>query len=438
MKVVVVGGGKTGISVAKFYRKMGHKVIINDIKREEEFTPEELKNIKAVAEFAGGGHSRELLNSADRIVVSPGVPPGLIKNLVEDEEKLKGDIEDAYEWVGGNVIGVTGTKGKTSFSLLISKVLEEEGYKVFTGGNIGTPYIDAYGKNCDYIVLELSSFQLEWVERFHPKIAILLNLKPDHLDRYKDMKEYFSAKVKIFKNQEKGDIAILSAEIPFINTLHLKSDCFFFSTEREVERGAYKISEKVKVNVKKEKEFIFDRDILLRVLSWENLLAYLVFSEAFGIKEETYIKVLKSFTPPPHRLQKIGEWEGIEFFNDSKSTTPASVMNALKILDAPIILIMGGRNKNLSFYELREEIGKKAKAVLLFGESKEEIKGEIKNCGAEIFVTNTLEEAVQLAIKIGQKGDRVLFSPGCASFDMFRNYEERGEKFIEAVRRFTG
>jgi len=438
MKVVVVGGGKTGISVARFYRKMGHEVIINDIKREEDFSAEEMKNIKMVAEFTGGGHSEELLNSADRIVVSPGVPPASIKKLVKNEKKLKGDIEDAYEWVDGNVIGITGTKGKTSFSMLISRLLEEGGYKVFTGGNIGTPYIEAYGKNYDYIVLELSSFQLEWVEKFRPKVAVLLNLKPDHFDRYKDMNEYFAAKARIFKNQEEEDIAILSADIPCVNALRVRSKCFFFSTEKEVERGAYKISEKVKVNVRKEKEFLFEKDVLLRVLSWENLLAYLVFSEVFGIKEETYINVLKSFSPPPHRLQKIGKWKGMEFFNDSKSTTPASVMNALKIIDPPIILLMGGRNKNLSFSPLREEIGKKVKAVLLFGESKEEIKKDIENCGAEIFVADALDEAIQIALKIGREGDKVLFSPGCASFDMFRNYEERGEKFVETVRRHIG
>jgi len=438
MKVVIVGGGKTGVSVARFYRRMGYEVIINDIKKEEEFSTEEMKKIKEVSEFIGGGHSREIFNFAERIIVSPGVPPSSILKFVEDKKKVKGDVEDAYEWVGGNVIGITGTKGKTSFSLLISKVLEEAGYKVFTGGNIGTPYIDAYGKDYDYIVLELSSFQLEWVEKFRPEIAILLNLKPDHLDRYKDMSEYFTAKAKIFKNQEKDDIAIISAEVPFMNDFYLKSNTFFFSTEKEVDRGAYKISDRVVLKVSGVKEFHFDKEVLMRVLSWDNLLAYLIFSEAFGIKEDTYIRVLKSFTPPPHRLQKVGEWKGIEFYNDSKSTTPASVMNALKIIDAPIILIMGGRNKNLSFYDLREEIRNKAKGVVLFGESREAIRNEIENCGSDVFVVQNLEEAVETAVKIGRKGDRILFSPGCASFDMFRNYEERGERFMEIVKRYTG
>lgn len=437
MKVVVVGGGKTGISVAGFYRKMGYEVIINDIKREEEFSPEEMREIKKVAEFVGGGHSREVFNFAQRIIVSPGVPPSSILKFVRDRDKVKGDVEDAYEWVDGNVIGITGTKGKTSFSLLISKVLGEAGYKVFTGGNIGTPYIEAYGKDYDYIVLELSSFQLEWVEKFRPEVAVLLNLKPDHLDRYKDMGEYFEAKARIFKNQEKDDIAIISADIPFINDFYVKSQTFFFSTEKEVDRGAYKISDRVVLKVSGVKEFLFDKEVLMRVLSWDNLLAYLIFSEVFGIKEDTYMSVLKSFTPPPHRLQKAGEWKGIEFYNDSKSTTPASVMNALKIIDAPIILIMGGRNKNLSFYDLREEIRNKAKCVILFGESREEIKNEIEGCGTDIFVVQNLEEAVEIAVKIGRKGDRILFSPGCTSFDMFRNYEERGERFIEIVKRYT-
>lgn len=436
MKVVVVGGGKTGISVAKFYSTMGYEVIINDIKSEKEFPPEEMKKIKEFAEFVGGGHSKEIFEGAERIVVSPGIPPSFIEKFVEDKGRLRGDIEDAYEWVDGTIIGVTGTKGKTSFSLLISKLLEEKGYRVFTGGNIGRPYIEAKGGNYDYIVLELSSFQLEWVEKFRPKIAVFLNLKPDHLDRYKDMAEYFSAKAKIFKNQKEGDIGIISADLPF--DFHLKGENYFFSTEKEVKRGAYKISEKVILNMAERKEFLFEKNILMRVLSRENLLAYLIFSEVLGIEEELYMKVLKSFTPPPHRLQKVGEWNGIEFYNDSKSTAPSSVMNALKIFDPPIILIMGGRNKNLSFYDLREEIRNKAKCIILFGESKDEIKKEVGNCGVDTFLVHDLESAVELAMRMGSKGDKVLFSPGCSSFDMFRNYEERGEKFIEIFRRYSG
>ncbi len=437
MKAVVIGGGKTGISVARFYRKMGYDVIINDIKRENDFSPDDMKKIKEVAEFVGGGHSKEIFDGAKRIVVSPGVPPFSIKKFVDDERKLKGDIEDAYEWIDGNVIGITGTKGKTSFSLLISMVLKSAGYSVFTGGNIGVPYIEAYGGNYDYIVLELSSFQLEWVEKFRPKVAVLLNLKEDHLDRYKDMREYFVAKAKIFKNQKEEDIAIVSADIPFIKGFKLKGNTFFFSTENEVERGAYKFSDRAVLKVFERKEFPVEKEVLMRVLSWENTLAYLIFCEVMGIKEEIYLRVLRSFAPPPHRLQKFGEFNGMKFYNDSKSTTPASVMNALQIIDPPIILIMGGRNKNLSFYGLRDEIRKKVRSLVLFGESKEEIKREIENCGVDIFIAQNLEEAVEIVMRIGRSGDRVLFSPGCASFDMFRNYEERGERFMELLRKYS-
>lgn len=436
MKVLVVGAGKTGLSVARFYRERGDDVVINDIKNEGDFSQEEMEEIKKVAEFRGGGHPEELFRWAERIVVSPGISPSVLPLFKEEREKFKGDVEDAFRWIDGRIIGVTGTKGKTSFCMLLSEVLSAAGFRVFAGGNIGIPYIEARKEDYDWLVLELSSFQLEWIEEFRPRVGILLNLKPDHLDRYANMEEYLYAKMKLFANQREGDTAILSADIPLLKNFKSRAEILWFSREGKVEKGVWKEGERVFAVISAKKDFTFDRKILRKVLSWENLLAYIAFCESLSIEEKLYLDVLMRFSPPPHRLELVAEWNGIEFYNDSKSTTPFSVMNAIEIIPPPLILIMGGRNKNLSFVELRERMPGMVKAVVLFGESRWKIREDIEGSGVPVYVVDGLEEAVKEALKNAEKGDRVVFSPGCASFDMFKNYAERGKKFVEVLKEY--
>lgn len=432
MKVVVVGAGITGKAVAKYYKKKGAEVVINDVKKINEFSDEERREIMRIGKFIGGGHTPELFVNADKVVVSPGVPKGVLSY----QRNVVGDIEDAYREIDGRIIGITGTNGKTITTLFLTHLLTRKGFTVFTGGNVGRPYIDAYGSEYDYIVLELSSFQLEWIESFRPWIGILLNVSQDHMDRYTSYDEYLSAKLNMFVNQGVDDHAIINADIRGIDRLKgmVKSSVLSFSVFRKLKEGVFLVPPNyIVVRVEGEKRFKVGAEVLRKVLSYENLFAVLLVGTIFRIHPEDILEGITEFIPPPHRLSYLTTKCGMRFYDDSKATNPSAVLNALRVLQGPILLLLGGRNKNLDFDELfsSSEFTEKVKKVIAFGEAGEQIAKGIGEC----IVTKNLKEAVLAVKSIGEEGDNVLLSPGCASFDEFMNYEERGRRFAELVEK---
>lgn len=437
MKVVVVGAGRTGKAVARYYKEKGAEVIINDVRNWNELSNEEREEIIRLGSFVGGGHPSELFRMADKVVVSPGVPKGVFTDL----SNVIGDIEDAYREVDGKIVGITGTNGKTTTTLLISRMLSHQNFKVFTGGNIGRPYIEAYGSNYDYMVLELSSFQLEWVESFRARIGILLNVSQDHMDRYSSYEEYLRAKLNLFVNQDADDYAIINVEIAGIEGAmkNMRGSILPFSIFRELSEGAFFIPpDEVVLRVDREKRLRVGSDVLFRVLSYENLLAVLLAGSVFNMEPDDVIDVILRFNPPPHRISYVTTKRGMRFYNDSKATNPSAVINAIRILGAPILLLLGGRNKNLNFDELfsSQEFVRKVRKIIAFGEAGPEIAE--KSRWFEPIVVPSLRDAVLAVKEVGKEGDNVLLSPGCASFDEFKNYEERGKRFAELIDEVFG
>jgi len=292
------------------------------------------------------------------------------------------------------------------------------------------------GKRYDFYVLELSSFQLGLVKKFYPNIGIFLNIDDDHFDRYKTIKEYFEDKLKLFFNQSKKDYAILNYNSPMIREVEnrIPSKILWFS-ETKIEKGAWIDNDKIFINTGEKKlELEIERFSLERILSKENLLSALITGFLLGISDDLIIDVINKFKGLPHRIETIGKIKGICFVDDSKATNPHSVKLALNNFKNNVILILGGRNKGLNFSGLLPYIKEKAKAVVLIGEAGDEI-GENIPRGIKVFKTKNMMEAVRYSFKSATAGDVVLLSPGCASFDMYKNYEERGEDFKMCVKR---
>ncbi len=422
-EISVIGLGKSGLASCRLLKNKGARVFASD---NSSIEGEALNELKALdIDFELGGHTKKCFEDKDFIVVSPGVP---FNSPPLNEAKKKGipvysEIELGFWFIDAPIVAVTGTNGKTTTTALIGEMLKAIGKKVSVCGNIGLPLskvaIDG-GKN-DVIAMEVSSFQLETIRDFRPRVSVLLNITPNHLDRYSaDFSAYAQAKANLFKNQRDSDFAVLNKEDEIIRALTLPPQVkkIFFSVE-EYEDGNRRLFS------------LSDLKLRGRHNLANALAAYFAVSCLFP-EEKGWIKALREFKGLPHRLEVVREIKGITFVNDSKSTSVDATLKAIESISGPIILIAGGRDKESPFGLLKEGVNRRVKKLILFGESKDKMAGMLKG-SAPITKARTLEEATVLALRDSVPGDYVLLSPACASFDMFKNFEERGEKFRDIV-----
>lgn len=439
-KVLVVGLGRTGLATARFLVKKGAVVTVTERRTLSELR-ESVKEMESLGvKLELGGHKKETFLNSDLIVPSPGVSMYMEElNLAREKGiKILSEMELAFQFSSATVIGITGTNGKSTVVTLLGEIFHNSKIDVFVGGNLGTPFIEAVdgGKSYQYAVLEVSSFQLEWIEKFRPCIAVLLNITQDHLERYPDFRTYAEIKRKIFMNQKRSDFAVLNADDPntkeILNTV--KSRTFLFSGKNKVRKGAYLSKNKIIYAVGEIVKEIEIKNINLKgEHNLENIMASIIVSSLCNCNEEIIKNTIENFKGLPHRIQFVREVNGVKYYDDSKGTNVDAVLRALECFSEKIILIAGGRDKGSDFTPMLEPVKKKVKALLLLGEAKEKIAQQLKGA-TEIILVNDMKEAVYKAYSIAEKGDVVLLSPACASQDMFFDYAERGNVFCHFVR----
>jgi len=378
------------------------------------------------------------------VVISPGVSKdaNFLQESREKGTEVISEIELASRFNSASLIGITGTNGKSTCTSLIGEILKEGGKNIQVGGNLGTPFISLLNeKSAEYRVLEISSFQMETTQGFHPKVAIILNITPDHLDRHKSFEKYSTVKEKIFANQTKNDFLILNQDDPI--TRDLGNNCpakkIYFSMENPLESGVYIKSEEIIAHLNNYEGKVCDLSSLSPGLCWqtENVLPAVATALLLNISLDAIQNILRNFPGLEHRLEWVCNQDGIDFINDSKGTNVGSVCKSLNTFDRPIILIAGGKDKNIDFSGLKKIIKKKVKYLILIGETKQKFKS-ILNGNFDYEESDSLVEAVRLAKTKAKKGDVVLLSPACSSFDMFEDYIDRGNQFKSIVKRLEG
>ncbi len=381
-----------------------------------------------------GGHTEKTFLSADTIVLSPGVPFTIpyVHMAIDRGVEVISEIELASKFITKPIIGVTGSNGKTTTTTMIYNILEASGFRVFLGGNIGTPLIDIAGNDSgfDYILLELSSFQLQGIKDFKPYIAICLNIYPNHLDHHKDFSEYVESKTKIFANQTPDDIAVINRDDPALmeHLKHIHSKIITFGKDSQADAHY----ESYMVYYEGQEYDLSDLKLVGRH-NIENAMAAIIEGRLLGCNPEVIKSSIVDFSSLPHRIEYVREYKSARFFNDSKSTTPHSTLKALQAFAPPVILIAGGKDKGLDYSVFKDEIANKVKQLILMGEASAKMK-DIYESSVPLEVVGSLDKAVEKAVMSLEQGDTVLFSPACSSFDMFSSYEERGRKFKEIVQ----
>ena len=441
--VLVFGTGISGIAAAGLLEDKGaHPVLFDGNAELEEKAiraklPEESK-----AEILLGDLTDEQIRSLDLVVLSPGVPTDLplVNRLRESGLKIWGEIELAYECSRGDVLAITGTNGKTTTTSLLGAIMQHAKESAFIVGNIGIPYtqIVEETKESSVTVAEISSFQLETIEQFRPRVSAILNITPDHLNRHHTMEEYIRVKELITKNQTEEDTCVLNYEDEVLREFGktLKCQVIFFSSLRTLEKGIYLNGEMIEYN---------DGTGIMTICSvkelnlpgrhnYENVCASVAMALAYGISLEDIRYVLVRFKAVEHRIEYVTEVNGVVYYNDSKGTNPDAAIKGIQAMDRPTLLIGGGYDKNSSYEEWINAFDGKVRYLVLLGQTKEKIAEAAGRCGFEhVIMTESLEEAVGFCAEHANTGDAVLLSPACASWGMFPNYEVRGKRFKELV-----
>lgn len=442
-KIVIIGAEKTGKALSRVLYSLGAHITLMDQKEGEKINRQKLDNLKI--EYYLGGYNKEVLSEADLIILSPGVPPSIeeLNTAREKGIKITGEVEVAYNlFPCQKIIAVSGTDGKTTTTTLIYEMFKNANASCQLAGNIGFPAIEVLPKTSpdDYIILEISSFQLETVEKFKPKISVLLNIAEDHLDRHKTLKNYIDCKARIFSNQSKSDWTVLNYDNEITRALsdRTKAEVIFFSQETILKKGVFVKEGKIVANILGKKEEIIPlREIkILGKHNIENSLAAISSALLCNLDVGCIAETLRNFPGIAHRQEEVGDTGGIKFINDSKATTPNSAIAALRRFTEPIILIAGGREKGADLSSWAQEISHRVKKLILLGESKEKIAEEVKKKDFYNFeFASDMQTAVDIAWKNARRGDVILLSPACSSFDLFNNYEERGDTFKKIVEK---
>ena len=443
-KVLVLGAGKSGMASAKFLSERGAVVALHDKKDIESWTDsaKELKASNGIGLLSGDIPSW-LLDQIELVVISPGVPSNTIPARYVDRKdgEVMGEVELAYRFLKGRIVGITGSNGKTTTTALIGELLRNAGIKTQVGGNIGTPLLDLCETSTDdgWTVAELSSFQLETIKDFRPNAAICLNVTPNHLDRYDSFQDYAAAKHRLFMNQTGEDVAVLNADDDVTAEWKdgLKANVVMFSVKRELDDGLF-----LRGNVLickaagKEKVLTTREEIFLKGLhNVENVLAAFAAGLACGASPESMRQTVSEFKGVEHRIEFVSEIDGVKFYNDSKATSVDATSKALEALSGgqgKTVLILGGRGKNAPYAPLIPLIRSSVRCLVLIGEDADNIEMQLSG-SAEILRADSIDDAVAQGFAAALPGDSLLLAPACASFDMFRSFEERGDVFKAAV-----
>lgn len=440
-RVLVVGLARTGEVVSLFAGGYGAAVTATDEKPESELavTADKLRNRGVKLEL--GGNLPDLYREQDLVVVSPGVPSNLplLVNARKAGIPVWSEIEVAWRFLRGKLVAITGSNGKTTTTALTGHILKAAGLETFVGGNIGTPLLSLVESSTDssVTVAELSSFQLENVEAFRPEIGVLLNLTPDHLDRYDSFEEYAAAKMRLFANQLDRDSAILNADDSQVTKrMPSRQKVFWFSRQKRVASGAFLRHGEIIFRRDGEEVALAKReDILLHGQhNVENVLAACAAAYLAGADPASIANGVKTFRGVEHRLEFVAELNGVEFFNDSKATNVDAALKAIEAFPGPLIVILGGKDKGSPYTPLIEPLRQRARAAILIGAAAEKIAADFRDAVRYVHA-ETLDRAVRLAISAAEPGDTVLLAPACSSFDQFENYEHRGRTFKQLVRR---
>ncbi|MBP9582823.1 MAG: UDP-N-acetylmuramoyl-L-alanine--D-glutamate ligase [Ignavibacterium sp.] len=439
-KITVIGAVRSGLGAAKLAKQLGAIPFVSDAGSEEKIKLSIEILQKEKIDFEIGKHSEKVFD-CDLMVISPGVPSDaeVIRNAKNKNVKTISELEFASSFCKGNVIGITGTNGKTTTTSLCRYLFNECGIKSYEAGNIGLAFseIAAAVKENEFVSLEISSFQLDLIDKFKPKVAMILNITPDHLNRYENsVEKYASSKLRIFENQNENDFLILSKDSDLLNQYFrkAKSKIFFFSTKKKVSNGCYLNNDEIKFVQNDVVEFTCNiSDIFIKgEHNIQNAMAVIIAAKIFNLDNEKIVAALKSFKGVEHRLELVREIEGIKFINDSKATNVDSVVVALKSFDEPIFLILGGQDKGNDYSMIEQLVIDKVKKIYAIGSSAEKVFNYFhKKVKTEI--KKDFDEVINSAISEARKGEVVLLSPACASFDMFDNYEHRGKVFKSIV-----
>jgi UDP-N-acetylmuramoylalanine--D-glutamate ligase len=440
-RVLVVGLGKSGAASALFLKDHGARVTVSDTKTEAELAAEIPALLDAGIAVETGGHGERTFREQDLIVVSPGVPVDAptLQTARSLGSPVIGEIELAARFMRAPMVAITGSNGKTTTTALTGEILKHAGFATEVGGNIGTPAITLVERAVPdgFVVLEVSSFQLETIQAFRPKVAVVLNLTPDHLDRHRTFEAYVNAKARIFENQQADDVAVLNADDATCVGLagRTKAQVYWFSRKKEVANGAY---------VRDGRIFFRDRAGLHEIMpaseirlkgahNVENALAAISVAAVLGASPDKIREAVGSFKAVEHRIEYVATIGGVEYYNDSKATNVDATIKAVESFSGNIHLILGGKDKGSDYSALNDLLRQRAKCVYTIGAAAAKIESQIKDA-AEIVPAGTLEKAIRKAAAVAQPGDVVLLAPACASFDQFQSYEHRGRVFKETVR----
>jgi len=439
-KFSVMGLGRSGLAAVRLLVRKGAEVFASDVKERSELTAEadELEGLGVGLEF--GRHSERILES-ETIVVSPGVRSDIpiLKRAREESKSVISEVELAFSFLECPIVAVTGTNGKTTTAALINHVLEREGFHTALGGNIapGVPLSDLVGRSLDFAIVEVSTFQLETIDRFRPHVGVLTNIAPDHLDRHGSFEEYKKLKARLFSNQTAQDFAVLNADDEYVMdaTEAVRSRRVFFSTSEVVDVGVWVAEGDIRFRMSKRSGRICSSsEIALKgEFNLENSLAASAVCLLLGVGEKTIAEALASFGGVVHRLEEIGEMGGISFVNNSMCTNPTAAAKSLTAFSEPLVLIVGGKDKGFCTDPLVKGVVDKAKYVVLIGEVADRLSKELEAAGFRRYESaSSMSDALKKAYAAAASGDTILLCPGFASFDMFRNFEERGFAFKEA------
>jgi UDP-N-acetylmuramoylalanine--D-glutamate ligase len=440
-RLVVLGGGESGVGAALLGQQKGYEVFVSDKgKIKEKYKKVLLNN---AIEWEELQHTEEKILNADLVMKSPGIPDNvtLIQKLLKKEISVISEIEFAAQYTNATLVGITGSNGKTTTALLTYHLLKDE-LNIGIAGNIGDSFAEqvAEGKYDNY-VLELSSFQLDGIENFKPHIAVITNLSEDHLDRYEYIYEnYIASKFRITKNQTVADYLIYDADDieieKYLNSHEIKATLIPFSLHKKLQQGVYLDNEHVKLIIKEETLTMPVKDLALEGKhNIKNSMASAAVANLLKIRKATIRESLSNFQGVEHRLERVLKIQNVQYINDSKATNVNAVFYALDSMQAPTVWIVGGVDKGNDYTDLLSLVNEKVKAIICLGVDNKKIKNVFQNTVETLVETESMIEAVQMAYKLAEKGDNVLLSPACASFDLFDNYEDRGRQFKAAIRK---
>ena len=441
-RLVILGGGESGVGTAILGKQKGWEVFLSDKGSLKPHYRETLN--KEGIQWEEGTHTEEKILSADVIMKSPGIPDKapIIKKAHEKGIAVISEIEFASQYTDSLIVGITGSNGKTTTTLLTYHIFKEAGLQVGLGGNIGYSFAELVAtENPPYYVLEISSFQLDGIEHFAPHIAVLLNITPDHLDRYDyKFENYINSKFRIAMNQTENDYLIYDADdeviTQWLSTHTIKSKLIPFSIEKELPQGAFLKDNKIYIMLENQTTEIDVEEISLRGKhNIKNTMAASVAARLVNIRNNSLRESLKGFKGAPHRLEEVKVVDGVTYVNDSKATNVNSVFYALDTIKTPIVWIVGGQDKGNDYNSLLPYVHEKVRAIVCLGVDNTPIIQSFHNTIGTLVETRSMDEAVKLAQGFAQEGDTVLLSPACASFDLFKNYEERGDLFKVAVQK---